>query len=375
MTTQEKIHLGVLFGGRSGEHEVSLLSARSILSVLDPEKYAVTQIGITHDGKWLAGQNALEALETGDLSALTPVTLLPEPGHPWLYARRPVKNGVAFEPFTRLDAVFPVLHGTGGEDGQIQGLFELAEIAYVGAGVLGSAVGMDKSLFKDVMRANRLPVVNSITVTRTQIDKSLATVTEMAEALADYPLFTKPANLGSSVGVSKCHNRAELLTGLKEAARYDRRVLIEQGIEAAIEIEVSVLGNEKPIASQPGEIRPSSEFYSYTAKYVDNKSTLLVPAPLPVEVNKQIRRLALQAYQLTDCAGMARVDFLIEPEEYTIYISEINTIPGFTRISMYPKLWEISGMSYPELVDRLIALAFERKALNDLLERQYGRKL
>lgn len=374
MMTQEKIHLGVLFGGRSGEHEVSLMSARSILSVLDPEKYEVTQIGITHDGKWLAGPNALDALESGDLSNLTPVTLLPEPGHKWLYARRAVGNSVSFEPYTRLDVIFPVLHGTGGEDGEMQGLFELAEIAYVGAGVLGSAVGMDKALFKDVLRANRLPVVNSITVTRQQIDKSLATVTEMAEALSDYPLFTKPANLGSSVGVSKCHNRAELVTGLKEAGRYDRRVLVEQGIERAIEIEVSVLGNEKPVASQPGEIRPSSEFYTYAAKYLDNKSTLLIPAPLPVEVNKQIRRLALQAYQVTDCAGMARVDFLIEPEEFTIYISELNTIPGFTRISMYPKLWEVSGMSYPELVDQLISLAFERKTRQDLIERQYGRE-
>ena len=224
------------------------------------------------------------------------------------------------------------------------------------------------------MRAHDLPVVDSLVFTRRQVQNNMDKVIEDAEAMSEYPLFTKPVNLGSSVGINKCHNREELAAGLREAARYDRRVMVETGINNPIEIEVSVLGNENPQVSLPGEVRPAEEFYTYTAKYISNSSELIIPAPLPEQVIRQIRRLAARAYRAIDCAGMARVDFLIEPEEFTIYISEVNTIPGFTRISMYPKMWAASGLPYAELVDRLITLALERKAEQDETERRYGRQ-
>lgn len=365
----ERIRLGVLFGGRSGEHEVSLMSARSILSVLDAQKYEVIQIGITHAGAWFSGTDVIGALEQDRTDGLTPVVLLPEPGHNRLYAHQ---NG-SLSPFAELDVIFPVLHGTGGEDGAVQGLLEMAAIAYVGSGVLGSAVGMDKAVFKDVMRAHDLPVVPSLMLTRHQIQDDLAAAVEACEAMADYPLFTKPVNLGSSVGISKCTDRTELVAGLQEAARFDRRVLVELGITNPIEIEASVLGNDRLACSQPGEVRPTGSFYTYEAKYFDDSTQLFVPANLPAEITKQIRRLAIQACRAIDCAGMARVDFLIEPNDYVIYIGEVNTIPGFTRISMYPKLWEVSGMTYVALIDRLIALALERKADQDRTERRFGR--
>jgi D-alanine-D-alanine ligase len=272
--------------------------------------------------------------------------------------------------------VFPVLHGSFGEDGTLQGVFEMADLAYVGGGVLGSALGMDKAVFKDVMRANHIPVVEAIVVLRSEIDGQLEQVAERAERVANYPLFVKPANLGSSVGITKCMSRADLLEGLIEAARFDRKVLVERGLNAR-EIEVSVLGNDAPVASVPGEILPSREFYSYEAKYIDGKSGLVIPAPLSAEQAERIRSLAVQAYRAIDCAGMARVDFLLEKNPSSgdgIYLSEINTIPGFTHISMYPKLWEASGVSYPALLDRLIELALERKADRDRTERHYKRE-
>ena len=370
----DKIILGVIFGGRSGEHEVSLMSARSVLSVLSPEKYTVVQIGITHEGAWVTGENVLEALENGNTSALTPAILLPEPGMNWLYAVRQTSNGEMLDPLVCLDVVFPVLHGTFGEDGTLQGLLEMADLAYIGAGVLGSSVGMDKALFKDVLRTFQIPVLDSIVATRRQIMADTEKVIAAAQKVAGYPLFIKPANLGSSVGVTKCRNHSDLYEGLMEAAEYDRRVLIERGLEKPREIEVSVLGNENPQASLPGEVIPSDDFYTYNAKYIDGRSQLIIPAPLPAEMVDNIRCMAVQAYRATDCAGMARVDFLLEPATQAIYVSEINTIPGFTRISMYPKLWEASGVSYPALIDRLIELAFERKAERDHTRRQYGRE-
>ncbi len=366
----QRIRLGVLFGGRSGEHEVSLMSARSILGVLDPQKYATTQIGITHDGAWFSGADVLGALERGSTEGLVPVTLLPEPGHNRLYSRQ---DGL-LAPFADLDVIFPVLHGTGGEDGAVQGLLEMAAIAYVGSGVLGSAVGMDKALFKDVMRAHDLPVIQSLITTRACIASQIDQVVEDCEAMANYPLFTKPANLGSSVGIARCTDRETLVAGLREAARYDRRVLVEQGIPNAIEIEASVLGNDRFTCSLPGEVRPADVFYTYTAKYMDESTRLFIPADLPDAITRQIRRLAIQACRAIDVAGMARVDFLIEPNEYVIYISEVNTIPGFTQISMYPKLWEASGLAYAALIDRLIELALERKAEQDRTERRFGRQ-
>jgi D-alanine-D-alanine ligase len=269
------------------------------------------------------------------------------------------------------DVFFPVLHGTFGEDGTLQGLFELADVAYVGAGVVGSSVGMDKGVFKDVMIANNIPVVNMMVVLRTEIETDMPSLIERAEQLGEYPLFTKPANLGSSVGVTKCSNRSDLQEGLLEAASFDRRVLIQKGVKNVREIEVSVLGNDDPVASVCGEVRPSREFYSYESKYIDGTSGLIIPAPLPDEVSECIREYAVRAYRAIDCAGMARVDFFVEKDTNKVYLNELNSIPGFTQISMYPKLWEASGLSYPKLVDRLIELAMERKAERDRTSHTY----
>ena len=350
-STANKLHVAVIFGGRSGEHEVSLMSAHSVLSVLDPAKYEVTQIGITHDGAWLTGDDVIGKFERNKLDGLQPFILSPDSA---------VRNTQY-----AIDVFFPVLHGTFGEDGTMQGLFELADVAYVGAGVVGSSVGMDKGVFKDVMVANHIPVVDTMVVSRAEIQKDILAVIESAEKIGAYPLFTKPANLGSSVGVTKCNSRSDLQEGLMEAASFDRRVLVQKGIMNAREIEVSVLGNDDPQASVPGEILPSREFYSYESKYIDGTSGLVIPAPLPDETTQLIREYAVRAYKAIDCAGMARVDFFVEKDTYTIYLNELNTIPGFTKISMYPKLWEASGLSYAKLVDRLIELALERKADRD----------
>ncbi len=371
MENTSKIRIGILFGGRSGEHEVSLMSARSVLNVLDPNKYDVTAIGITLEGKWVVGEDVLDMLGKKRSESLQEVTLLPEPGDHTLYARKLNGDGAALEPYATLDVIFPVLHGTFGEDGTLQGLFEMIDIAYVGAGVLGSAVGMDKGLFKDVMRANDLPVVEAVTVTRHAIEQNTQQVVEAAEAVAPYPLFVKPANLGSSVGVTKCRNRSDLYEGLMEAARYDRRILVERGVNAR-EIEMSVLGNDQPIASIPGEILPKADFYTYSAKYLDDNTDLLIPAQLDEETTAKLQDLAVQAFKAVDCSGMCRVDFLLDKDSGEVYIGEINTIPGFTRISMYPKLWDAVGLPYPALIDRLVELAFERKADHDRTERKYG---
>ncbi len=305
-----KKRLGVLFGGRSGEHEVSLMSARSVLSVLNPQKYEIFPIGITHQGVWMVGPDLLEKLQSGSTAGLTRATLLPEVGKNILYAIHETAEGEKLEAITALDVIFPVLHGTFGEDGTVQGLFELADIAYVGANVLGSAVGMDKGLFKEVMRANGLPVVDLIIATRAQIEQDPEGVIARAEQVAAYPLFTKPANLGSSVGITKCRNRSDLYEGMLESARYDRRVLIERGIANAREIEVSVLGNDHPQASLPGEVRPADDFYTYDAKYLNDRSELIIPALLPEETAERVRALAVKAYESIDCCGMARVRLL-----------------------------------------------------------------
>ncbi len=368
-SASSRLRVAVLFGGRSGEHEVSLLSARSVMAALDPNRYEIVPIGITHRGDWLVGENVLEALEHNRLEGLAPAFLFPEPGRPGLYV---LQDGQAVK-LTDVDVYFPVLHGTFGEDGTIQGLFELADVAYVGAGVLGSAVGMDKGVFKDVMRAHHIPVVDWIVLRRSEIEQDLQAAVRRAEALGPYPLFTKPANLGSSVGVTKCKSRADLIEGLKEAAAFDRRILVERGVEGAREIEVSVLGNDDPIASVCGEILPSREFYSYEAKYLDGTSGLVIPADLPQETADRIRELAVRAYKAIDCAGMARADFFLEPRTGQVFLNELNTIPGFTQISMYPKLWNASGISYAELVDRLIDLALKRKAERDATRREYRR--
>ena len=368
--TDKKIRIAVLFGGRSGEHEVSLMSARSVLNALDLQKYEVVEVGITHEGRWLVGEGVLTAMQAGKTDALHRAALFGDPTLAGLYKLVGAKDGMRLEFLEQVDVVFPVLHGTYGEDGTIQGLFEMADIAFVGAGVLGSALGMDKAIFKDVMRTHNIPVVESITVNRKEFQSNMDDVLNRAEKMASYPLFVKPVNLGSSVGVSKCNNRSDLLEGLLEAARYDRRVLVERGINGR-EIEVSVLGNDEPVASIPGEVIPADEFYSYDAKYYNERSQLLIPAPISDEMAQKVQRNAIAAYKAVDCAGMARADFLLDKESDELFLNEINTIPGFTQISMYPKLWNATGIGYPQLVDRLIELALERKVESDATERRY----
>jgi D-alanine-D-alanine ligase len=361
-----KLQVIVLFGGRSGEYDVSLMSARSVLSVLEPSRYDVTQVGITREGKWLTGVDVITAFEKNELTTLKEATLRHEPGKPWLYEVS--QSGLL--PIKKIDVVFPVLHGTYGEDGTLQGLLEMADLAYVGAGVLGSSAGMDKGVFKEVMRSRGIPVVDSILVTRRNLEDHPDSVIADIEKMSPYPVFVKPANLGSSVGVSKCNNRADLVEGLMEAAQFDRRILIEHGVDAR-EIEVSVLGNDDPQASTAGEILPSREFYDYKAKYIDNTSGLIIPANLEPGLIARIRSFAVEAYKAIDCSGMARVDFLLDKNSSEVYLNELNTIPGFTSISMYPKLWEATGLKYADLVAKLIELALERKSDRDKTARTY----
>src|SRR5215213_9364104 len=364
----KKLHVAVIFGGRSGEHEVSLMSARSVLSVLDPAKYEVTQVGITHEGTWLTGMDVLAKFERNQTDGLLPVLVSPDPSDRGLY----IMEGISgLKRWSNVDVYFPVLHGTFGEDGTLQGLFELADVAYVGAGVVGSSVGMDKGVFKDVMIANQIPVVDMMVVLRAEIEADMSAVIERAEKMSDYPLFTKPANLGSSVGVTRCSNRSDLQEGLMESASFDRRILVQKGIRNVREIEVSALGNDDPAASVPGEVLPSREFYSYESKYIDGTSGLDIPAKLPTDVAEKICEYAVRAYKAVDCAGMARVDFFVERDTNKIHLNELNTIPGFTKISMYPKLWEASGLPYNKLVDRLIELAMERKAERERTSHMY----
>jgi len=360
---RKKVKIGLIFGGRSGEHEVSLLSAQGVMGAIDREKYEIVPIGITKEGRWLAAGDPMKALTSGEAAQSNPAALLAEPSQRGLMRLENQEQGQALKAIqvSQIDVAFPILHGPYGEDGTVQGLLELAGIPYVGAGVLASAVGMDKVVFKDVLRAHGLPVPAFVVVKRKEWDREPEQIVARVEAELGYPCFVKPANLGSSVGISKARNRAELRQGLTEAARYDRKLLVEEGIDAR-EIEVGVLGNDEPIASVPGEILPSREFYDYAAKYLDAESELLIPAPIPPEMAAQLRELAVKAYQAIDCAGMARVDFLLHRQTNKVYLNEVNTLPGFTPISMYAKLWEATGIFYPELIERLVELALERHA-------------
>ena len=344
------------------------MSARSLLSVLKADRYEVFQIGVTPAGAWLCGEDVISSFEKRDYTSLTPVALLPEPRGGCIFAVK----GERLQQAAQVDVVFPLIHGTFGEDGALQGLLEMADLAYVGGGVLASAVGMDKSLFKDVMRANHVPVVDSLLFTRADLAAGIDEILRVIEAAFPYPVFVKPANLGSSVGITRCSSRSSLLEGLMDAARFDRRVLVERGINAR-ELEVSVLGNENPIASVPGEIQPQEEFYTYSAKYLTNQSRLLIPAELDESTSHAISATAVKAYKAIDGAGLARVDFLLDRDSGKYYVGEVNTIPGFTAISMYPKLWEASGLAYTALIDRLVELALERKHERDLTVRTYGR--
>ena len=339
------------------------MSAQSVISALNPEKYDIVPIGITRSGKWVTG-DVIAALDTGATN-IKHAALLPDPQSSSLMQIELRENQPAgLSIVTELDVVIPILHGPFGEDGTVQGLLELAGLPYVGAGVVGSAVGMDKAIFKYTMIANDIPVLPWLLLLSKDWKKRSAAILHEIEDKFYYPLFTKPANLGSSVGISRCDNREQLIAGIDEAALYDRRIVIEQGINAR-ELEVAVLGNHDPEASIVGEIRPRRNFYDYVAKYLaepgsEDESELLIPAEISDELSTQIRGMAIRAFKAIDCAGMGRVDLLLDKENGRLYMNEINTIPGFTRISMYPKLWEASGVSYPDLLDRLIALALER---------------
>ena len=385
----KKLRVGILFGGRSGEHEVSLLSAASILKAIDRRKFDVVPIGINKAGHWLtsvAAQGLLEGggpaaptapkkarkLRAGDPAA-TPGARVPAQGQPTLLAPEPKKPAAAALDShaalggQSLDVVFPVLHGTFGEDGTIQGLFELAGIAYVGSGVLGSAAGMDKDVMKRLFAQARLPIVKHVTILRAQWERLPRMAISQVEFALKYPVFVKPANLGSSVGISKAHDRRELGPALALAAKYDRKLIVEQGVGGkkakARELEVAVLGNDIPQASVVGEIIPGKEFYDYEAKYLSEGSVPVIPARLTRAQTKEIQQMAVMAFQACDLSGLARVDFLMEPDgKRRIFLNEVNTLPGFTKISMYPKLWEASGLSYRDLITRLIELALERQA-------------
>jgi D-alanine-D-alanine ligase len=391
----KKIRVGILFGGRSGEHEVSLLSAASVLQTIDRSKYDVIPVGITKQGQWvtagyaerlLQGDSAQpeKNLRAGDPDATSAAAVLrkgesvlvpPVPSQALVPFQRPA-SALASPPADNVlsvDVIFPVLHGTFGEDGTIQGLFELAGIAYVGSGVLGSATGMDKDTMKRLFASSKLPIVKHVTFLRGDWEKSSKKVRARIEAELRYPVFVKPANLGSSVGISKAHDRKELGPAIDLAAQFDRKIVVEQGVgrnKKPRELEVAVLGNDAPEASVVGEVVPIREFYDYEAKYLSEGSDLIVPARLTKQQTKQVREMAIRAFQACDCAGLARVDFLMEPgagrgKTGRIYVNEINTLPGFTSISMYPRLWAATGVPYPQLIDRLIQLALERRADQD----------
>jgi D-alanine-D-alanine ligase len=395
----KKLRVGILFGGRSGEHEVSLLSAASVLHAIDKEKYEVVPIGITKDGRWVTAEHAenlltgklvLESrnLRAGDPETTSPAAVLAR-GEAVLVPPEPARRQHGLVPFQtdavlarrasdraiNVDVIFPVLHGTFGEDGTIQGLLELADIPYVGAGVLGSAAGMDKDIMKSLFLAAGIPIVKHVTLLRSAWTKDPKKVQKLVESRLTYPVFVKPANLGSSVGISKAHNRKELGPAIEEAARFDRKIVIEQGVggkkEKAREIECSVLGNDEPVASLPGEIVPGKEFYDYTAKYLDEGSQLIIPAKLTKAETKRVQDLAVSAFRAVDCSGLARVDFLMDPKTRKIFLNEINTMPGFTAISMYPKLWAASGLEYADLIGQLIQLGLERH--EDKKKNQYSR--
>jgi D-alanine-D-alanine ligase len=366
----KRIRIGVIFGGRSVEHEVSLVSAASVINALDKEKYEVVPIGIASTGQWLSSNETLRLLkEKQPIELEQERLLLPDPRKQSLVA---INDGGSVG--KTIDVVFPVVHGRFGEDGTLQGLLELADLPYVGPGVLGSAVGMDKVVQKELLIRAKIPTAPSIWFNIEEYGSGQKTIIAEIERKLKYPLFVKPSNSGSSIGINKAHNRKELFESVDIAAQFDRKILVEQGVNNAREIECGVLGNDQPIASVPGEIVPSNEFYDYDDKYVDGRSNAVIPAKLSIAVAKKIKQYALTAFRVLDCAGMARVDFLVTKKTNRIFLNEINTIPGFTSISMYPKLWQASGLSYSALLDKLIQLAIERHTAKAKLKTTYQPK-
>jgi len=362
---RKKLRIGLIFGGRSGEHEVSLASATSVMANLDREKYEVVPIGITKEGGWLLGteparlmaaEQHINHTENTETETTTAVTLT---GDPRMRRLIPLESGEQLQDNGALDVIFPVLHGTYGEDGTLQGLLDMADVPYVGCGVLGSALGMDKEKMKMVFQAVGLPSVDYLVYRRNEWERSPTTIMDAIAQRLGYPCFVKPVNLGSSVGINKAHDRAELEHAINVAAEYDRKIIIDRGINCR-ELECAVLGNDEPLASVVGEVIASNEFYDYHAKYLDNKSQVIIPADIPQATAEEVRRQAVTAFLALDLSGLARVDFFLEKESGQVYINEVNTMPGFTQISMYPKLWEASGLTYAQLLDRLVELAIER---------------
>jgi D-alanine-D-alanine ligase len=359
----KRLRVGVLFGGRSTEHEVSILSAQSIIAAMDPQRFEAVPLYIDKEGRWLTG-DSLKRL-VSNAAARKYVYLPPDPTQHSLVPAQDGREspspsgGGQGGGILPLDVVFPVFHGLNGEDGTIQGVLELANLPYVGAGVLGSALGLDKIYMKRAFAAAGLPVVDYLPTTRRQYERDPDAFIALVEERIGYPCFTKFANSGSSVGTTKAHNRAELVEGLRLASTFDRKLLVERAVDAR-ELEISVLGNDEPEASVVGEVVPAHEFYDYDAKYLDEGSRLLIPAPVDDAVAQEARGMAVRAFQAVDAAGMARVDFFMERTTGRLLLNELNTIPGFTQISMYPKLWEASGLPYPKLIERLVELAIER---------------
>jgi len=349
VTAAKRLRVGVMFGGRSAEHEVSVVSAQAVMAALDQSRFQPVPIGVTKQGTWLTPaetERALTAIRSEKFRAL----------------EEPLGEGIlhrtqALAAFRRIDVVFPLIHGTNGEDGTLQGFLELADIPYVGAGVAASAVGMDKALQKDIFRQHGFPVPDDVVVLASRWLANPMAVSREVEAAIPYPSFVKPANSGSSIGTSKARSREDLEASLEEAFRYDRKALVEAAVEGR-QVEVAVLGNDEPVATEVGEVTFAGEFYDYHAKYEDPSTQLHIPADIPPQVAEQAREMAIAAYKAIDCAGLARVDFFLAPQG--LYLNEVNTIPGFTPMSMYAKLWEHAGLSYSELVSRLIELALAR---------------
>ena len=370
-----KLNLGVLFGGRSCEHEVSVISARSVLQAIDQNKYNICLIGIDKAGYWKTSQHFENLVDSGSVKSLqhqsgastSDVSLTLHDQGNVIFADTPANQPT----FPTLDVIFPVLHGTFGEDGTLQGALEMAGIPYVGCGVAASSLAMDKALAKKVFEASSIPQAPYYIVTHHKWRKDSTTLIEQLETGIGYPLFIKPANMGSSVGVNKAHDRDQLITSINHALEFDNKVVVEQSMENCREVECSVLGNHDPIASVVGEIIPGAEFYNYETKYLDDKSDLVIPADLPASVSDKIRQLSIDAFTAIDGKGLSRVDFFVHKDTEEIYLNEVNTMPGFTPISMYPQLWAASGISYAELIDRLINLAIEHHQSKQSIKRVF----
>ena len=376
MKKQKKLRVGILFGGKSGEHEVSFCSALSVIKAINKEKYEAIPIAITKQGYWLSPEESHMALLTGKVEGKDIICWKSKTDkHQFIISKNGNEKNYSF--LEKLDVIFPVLHGPYGEDGTIQGLLELLSIPYVGSGVAASSISMDKDLMKKVFQQAGLPHSKWLMIKRKRWKNEPENIMAEIEKNMCYPLFVKPSNLGSSVGVSKVEKRAELSPALDNAALYDRKIIVEEGVEGNIEVECSVLGNDEPQVSEVGEVKPAGPYYDYNSKYINKNTQLIIPARIPYRIAEEVKRISKSAFLAIDGAGLARVDFLIQQRKnsFHIFLNEINSIPGFTEVSMCPKLWERSGISFSELIDKLIQLALERHQDQSLNKIEYPSKL